>query len=83
MSRLTIGNRIAEIRRSKKVKQQELADEIGIQRTSLSQIENGLYAPSSETMIKISDYLETPLGEIFFNPNVSKVDTNKSAREVG
>jgi len=75
MSKSTIGNRIAEVRRKKGIKQQELANGIGIQRTSLSQIENGLYAPSSDTMLKISDYLNTPLGEIFFNPNVSNFET--------
>lgn len=77
MSKLTVGNRISHIRRLKKITQQQLADGIGILRTSLSQIENGLYAPSSETMLKISDHLNMPLGDIFFNPNVSIFDTKR------
>lgn len=71
-----LGNNIASIRKKKKITQQELAITIGIERTSLSQIENNAYNPSAETMKKISDVLNEPLGDIFFNPNVLKLKTS-------
>ncbi|WP_411503455.1 helix-turn-helix transcriptional regulator [Brevibacillus centrosporus] len=77
MSKAVLGNNIASIRKRKKITQQELADAIGMERTSLSQIETGRYCPRAETMKKISDYLKEPLGEIFFNPSVLNVETTR------
>ncbi len=65
-----LSNHIAKIRKDKNITQKELATHIGIGRTALSRIENGVYYPSAETMRKISDYLNEPVGNIFFNPNV-------------
>lgn len=77
MSRV-LGNNIARLRKELGVTQQELADMIDMERTSLSQIETGAYNPSAETMKKISDALRRPLGDIFFNPDVLKFKTKKS-----
>jgi DNA-binding XRE family transcriptional regulator len=67
---LVIGNRIAEHRQKRGITQQQLADAIKIGRPALSNIENGKFQPSAKTMRVISDTLQTPLGEIFFNPSV-------------
>lgn len=78
-----LGNNIAVIRKRKRMTQQELADLVGLERTSLSQIETGAYNASAETMKKISDALNTPLGDIFFNPSVLSFNTKQAAaREV-
>ncbi|MNC82538.1 hypothetical protein D3C75_1360920 [compost metagenome] len=53
-----------------------MADSIEMERTSLSQIETGAYNPSADTMRRISDALKRPLGDIFFNPDVLKFETN-------
>lgn len=74
-----LGNNIAKLRKKKKITQQELADAIRISRTSLSKIENGVFYPSAETMKAISDYLQEPLGEVFFNPDVLKINTKVSS----
>lgn len=74
-----LGNNIAQIRKEVKLTQQELADRIGMERTSLSQIETCAYNPSAETMKKISDALDRPLGDIFFNPDVLKFETKCNA----
>lgn len=71
-----LGNNIALIRKELKITQQDLADLIGMERTSLSQIETGAYNPSADTMKKISDVLGRPLGDIFFNPDVLNFKTN-------
>ena len=65
-----LGNRIAEIRKKKGMKQQQLADILEIERTALSGIENGKYDASPKTMKKTSDVFQMPIGEIFFNPSV-------------
>ncbi|MEK4106916.1 helix-turn-helix transcriptional regulator [Paenibacillus sp. FSL R10-2791] len=79
-----LGNNIASIRKELGMTQQDLADQIEMERTSLSQIETGAYNPSADTMKKISDALRRPLGDIFFNPNVLKFNTNNDlAKEVG
>lgn len=76
-----LGNNIAFIRKENNTTQQELADSIGMERTSLSQIETGAYNPSAETMIKISVALKRPLGDIFFTPDVLKFNTNNFGDE--
>lgn len=75
MKKNVLGNNIAKLRKRKKITQQELADALGIKRTSLSHLENGLYTPSAKTMKKISDFFQVPLGEVFFNPDVSGNNT--------
>jgi transcriptional regulator with XRE-family HTH domain len=70
-----IGNNIAQYRKDRKIRQQQLADAIGVTRTTLSRIENGAWQPSADTMKAISDHLQVPLGEIFFNPDVLQNNT--------
>lgn len=80
VKKVSLGNNIAKLRKERKITQQELAEALGIKRTSLSHIETGFYTPSAKTMKKISDYLQVPLGDIFFNPDVLKSETdNKTA----
>ncbi|MCY0893074.1 MAG: helix-turn-helix transcriptional regulator [Acidibacillus sp.] len=74
-----LGNHIAKYRKAKGLTQQQLADAISIERTTLSKFENSAWQPSADTMKAISDILQVPLGEIFFNPDVLNFDTNKKA----
>ena len=72
---MILGNRIKELRKINHVLQQELADFLGIARTSLSKIENMQYNASPQLMSKVSDFFGLPIGDIFFNPNVLPDDT--------
>ncbi|EFM09199.1 transcriptional regulator, XRE family [Paenibacillus curdlanolyticus YK9] len=63
-----IGNRISRIRKHRGITQQQLADALGIDRASLSQIETCRYSPRAETIRKLSDFFQLPIGDIFFNP---------------
>ena len=72
-----LANDIKKYRKLKRATQEEMAKQIGIGRTSLSRIENGAYFPSAKTMKKISDYLNVPIGDIFFNTDVSKNNTTE------
>ena len=53
-----LGENIQTIRKYKKMKQQELADAIGINMQSLSKIERGVNYPTFDTLEKIMDVLE-------------------------
>ncbi|RGY22871.1 XRE family transcriptional regulator, partial [Tyzzerella nexilis] len=53
-----LGNNIQTIRKFRGMKQQELADKIGINMQSLSKIERGLNYPAYETLEKIMEVLD-------------------------
>lgn len=72
-----INNRIKQLRNQKGVSQQELADYLGIERTSLSKIENMHYNPSVRIMSKTATFFNLQIGDIFFNHPVSSDDTKE------
>ena len=55
------GKRLREVRKSKKITQQELADRLGIKRNTYSDWENGKTEPSFENLIKLADLFEVSL----------------------
>lgn len=70
-----IYNKINQLRKEKGISQQELADYLGIERTSLSKIENMRYNPSARIITETSNFFNLPIGNIFFNQSVSFRDT--------
>lgn len=60
-----LGQRIKELRKSKKITQEELAEKIGIGTSNISYIENGKYAPSIENFEKIAEVLEVEPCELY------------------
>lgn len=60
-----LGKRIQEIRRSQNITQEYLAELIGIETVSLSNIERGKYYPTSENLNKIIDILKIEPEELF------------------
>lgn len=81
MSRV-IGNRIRVYRKLNDMRQQALADELGINRTYLSKLENYIHNPSPELMIKLCEVFDCNLGEMF-TINVENLENlnNLSNRE--
>lgn len=61
---MKIGTAIKNSRIEKGISQLDLANKMGISRTSLSQIETNLKRPSKTTMEKLAEALELP--EIYF-----------------
>ena len=57
--------KIARIK--KKIKQQELAEMVGISREYLWKIENDAANPTKTIMIKIAEILECSVQELFFS----------------
>lgn len=59
-----LGENIQTIRKYRKMKQQELADAIGINMQSLSKIERGVNYPTFDTLEKIMDVLDVTPNEL-------------------
>lgn len=64
MSAPEIGKRIAWLRKAKKLTQQALASQSGIQRANIARIESGRHSPSLETLERIADSLNFPVARI-------------------
>ena len=64
MDIMTIGKNIAELRKAKGVKQDELARFVGITAQAVSKWENG-GVPDTELLPKIADYFNVSIDELF------------------
>lgn len=60
-----LGKRLQEIRKHKKLTQEQVAEFVGIETSSISNIENGKYYPSAENLDKILKILDVQPSEIF------------------
>ncbi len=56
-----IGQRVRELRKGRKLTQQELADAIGISLNSVSKIEPGMRVPSIEVFVALSDFFNVTI----------------------
>ncbi len=77
-----IGKRIQNIRKSKGLTQEKLAELINIETPSLSYLETGKYAPSIDTLQKLSEILNVQPWEFYYFSDVSdeqkKEELNKA-----
>jgi len=62
--RCVIGCNIRFLRKRQQIKQEDFADMIGISRSYLSQIENGLSNATIDVYAKIADGLDAPLPDL-------------------
>lgn len=60
-----LGLKIKEIRKSKKYTQEYVAEKIGIETKSLSNIERGIFYPTAENLEKILNILEVLPKDLF------------------
>jgi len=68
------GQRLRQIRLSRKKSQEEFAETLGISVDFLSLIERGINAPSSENLDAFSSQLGLPISELFiFDANDKSV----------
>lgn len=63
--KVAIGERIAQLRKAKKLSQQKFSYEAEIERSYLTHVEKGRKNISIETLMKITDALEISLKEFF------------------
>ena len=58
-------NRLEEIRKSRGMKQEELADVLSVSRQTIGSLENGRYNPSIILAFKIARYFDLSIEDIF------------------
>lgn len=63
---LVLKNNLKEIRKEKKISQEELGDLVGVSRQTIISIEKGQFCPSSKLALLICVALEKKFEEIFY-----------------
>ena len=56
---MSLGRRISDLRKEKRLTQQQIADKLNMGRSNFGHIEHGRVSPTSEDLQKIADILET------------------------
>lgn len=62
---MEIGQKLKELRKAEKMTQRQLAEELGISRVNYTRYETDAARPDFETLIKIADFFDVSLDEIF------------------
>ena len=62
---IVVVNRIKEIRESRNIKQNEMAETLGVSRQTMTAIEKMKYNPSLELSLKIAHYFDLKVEDIF------------------
>ena len=69
-----LGKRLQEIRKSKKLTQEQVAELIGVETTSISNIESGRYFPSSDNLDKILKVFNVRPSDVFAFESFAPID---------
>jgi len=64
-NKVLLGKRIRELRKRNNLKQEKLAELVGLEPTSISNIENGYNYPSFQNLEKIANALDVTFVDIF------------------
>ena len=62
---MEIGKKLKELRLSERLTQQQLADKLQISRVNYTRYETNAVRPDYETLIKLADFYDVSLDEIF------------------
>lgn len=62
-------NKLAEIRKNKKIGQGYLVEKLGVSRQTISSIENGRCTPSLDLAFDIANLLGVSVNEVFIHEN--------------
>ncbi len=62
---MNIGGKLKELRRQSGLTQEELSLKLGISRVNYTRYEIGQVRPDYETLVKIADFYDVSLDEIF------------------
>lgn len=73
-----LGKRIKMIRKSRHLKQYELADLIGVDPKTISKIEKGYNYPSAETLEKLSQELDVCIWDFYVFEEIKSFERMKS-----
>lgn len=76
------GRRLKTLREEKDLMQQELADALGVKRTSISNYETGRQFPDITTIKKIADFFETTIEDLIEETDEAADKTIESHNEL-
>ena len=62
---MDLGKKLKELRKSFNLTQEEFAKRIGVSRVNYTRYETGKVRPDYETVIKIADFYDISLDELF------------------
>lgn len=72
-----ISSNLKQLREDRGLKQNFIADQLGITQNYYSQIENGHRPPQVDHLVKLRNIFNVTLDDIFFNNEIAKCDKNK------
>lgn len=64
--KLVLKNNLKEVRKEKGYSQQQLADEVGVSRNTISSIETGQFCPSAKLALILCIALEKKFENLFY-----------------
>ena len=73
---MTFSNNLIKYRKIKGYTQDDLAEKMGVSRQSVSKWENGESMPEVSKIVKIADYLEVSMDELFGREKIVKTEQN-------
>ncbi len=69
-----LGQNIQRLRKQRKITQEQLAEQVGIDPKNISRIENGNNYPTAENLTSIAKALDTEIYELFVFKEISYPD---------
>ena len=74
---MILSDKLQQYRKLNKYSQEKLAELLGVSRQAVTKWENGVSAPSTENLIKLSAIYKIPLDDLINDrPEVTKVDSD-------
>ena len=67
----TFGKKLTELRKQKGLSQEQLACDLNISQSSISNYEAGVTNPDTEILKRISDYFQIPISNLFSDESLS------------
>lgn len=64
--KLILKNKLKDIRKDKKISQQELADMVGVSRNTISSLETGQYEPTAKLAYILCIALDMKFEDLFY-----------------
>jgi len=81
-----IGDRLRDLRESKKLSQGDIEKRTGLLRCYISRVENGHTVPAIETLEKLARALEVPLYQLFYDgeepPTLPNLPKRRSSDDI-
>lgn len=71
-TKITINNKISELRAAKAITQQELADAIDVTRATIVALEKGSYNPSLELAFRLASFFKMGIEDVFYQQGANQ-----------